>query len=259
MGRSIRGRGVDVDALRTRVGMLFQQPVVFPGSIADNVMFGVRHTRRPPRRDWPERIERALREAALWEEVRHRLREPAASLSAGQQQRLCLARVLAGQPEVLLLDEPTSALDAGATAAIEELILRLRERHAIVLVTHGLRQARRVADSLVYLAVRDGAGEVSRAAPARSSSRGPGRRSWRAISPGSPHERRPRSRSKSLDTLWFQVGGTVCNLACTHCFVSCSPTNHTHEVLASPRSSATSPRRRGSGCASTTSRAASRS
>jgi phosphate transport system ATP-binding protein len=159
-GRSIRGRGVDVDALRTRVGMLFQQAVVFPGSIADNVMFGVRHTRRPARRDWPERIERALREAALWEEVRHRLREPAASLSAGQQQRLCLARVLAGQPEVLLLDEPTSALDAGATAAIEELILRLRERHAIVLVTHGLRQARRVADSLVYLAVRDGAGEV---------------------------------------------------------------------------------------------------
>jgi phosphate transport system ATP-binding protein len=123
-------------------------------------MFGVRHTRRPPRRDWPERIEGALREAALWDEVRHRLREPAASLSSGQQQRLCLARVLAGEPEVLLLDEPTSALDAGATAAIEELIIRLRERHAIVLVTHGLRQAHRVADSLVFLAVRDGAGEV---------------------------------------------------------------------------------------------------
>lgn len=159
-GRSIRGREVDADALRTRVGMLFQQPVVFPGSIADNVLFGVRHTGRPPRREWPERIERALGEAALWEEVRHRLREPAASLSAGQQQRLCLARTLAGEPEILLLDEPTSALDAGSTAAIEELILRLRERHAIVLVTHGLRQARRVADSIVYLAVRDGAGEV---------------------------------------------------------------------------------------------------
>jgi phosphate transport system ATP-binding protein len=164
-GRSIRGREVDADALRTRVGMLFQQPVVFPGSIADNVLFGVRHTGRPPRREWPERIERALREAALWEEVRHRLREPAASLSAGQQQRLCLARTLAGEPEILLLDEPTSALDAGSTAAIEELILRLRERHAIVLVTHGLRQAHRVADSLVYLAVRDGAGEVVESGP----------------------------------------------------------------------------------------------
>jgi len=164
-GRSIRGREVNADALRARVGMLFQQPVVFPGSIADNVLFGVRHTQRPPRREWPERIERALREAALWEEVRHRLREPAASLSAGQQQRLCLARTLAGEPEILLLDEPTSALDAGSTAAIEELILRLRERHAIVLVTHGLRQARRVADSLVYLSVRDGAGEVIESGP----------------------------------------------------------------------------------------------
>jgi phosphate transport system ATP-binding protein len=164
-GRSIRGREVDADALRTRVGMLFQQPVVFPGSIAENVMFGVRHTRRPPRRVWPERIEAALREAALWDEVRHRLREPAASLSAGQQQRLCLARVLAAEPEVLLLDEPTSALDAGATAAIEELILRLRERHTLVLVTHSLRQARRVADSLAYVAVRDGAGEVIESGP----------------------------------------------------------------------------------------------
>jgi phosphate transport system ATP-binding protein len=164
-GRSIRGREVDADALRTRVGMLFQQPVVFPGSIAENVMFGVRHTRRPPRRVWPERIEAALREAALWEEVRHRLRESAASLSAGQQQRLCLARVLAAEPEVLLLDEPTSALDAGATAAIEELILRLCERHTIVLVTHSLRQARRVADSLAYVAVHAGAGEVIESGP----------------------------------------------------------------------------------------------
>ena len=154
--------------------MLFQQPVVFPGSIADNVMFGVRHTRGPPAPEWPERIEAALREAALWEEVRHRLREPAASLSAGQQQRLCLARALAGEPEILLLDEPTSALDAGSTAAIEELILRLRERHAIVLVTHGLRQARRVADSLVYLAVRDGAGEVVESGPCEDMFSRPG-------------------------------------------------------------------------------------
>jgi phosphate transport system ATP-binding protein len=160
-GRSIYGRGVDVDALRARVGMIFQQPVVFPGSIADNVIFGVRHTRRPPRRAWPERIEIALREAALWGEISHRLREPAASLSVGQQQRLCLARVLAAEPEILLLDEPTSALDERSTGAIEELILRLRERHAIVLVTHNQAQARRVADSLVFLRVRDQVGEIA--------------------------------------------------------------------------------------------------
>jgi len=160
-GRSIYGRGVDVDALRTRVGMIFQQPVVFPGSIADNVLFGVRHTQRLPRRLWPERIELALREAALWEEVRHRLREPAASLSVGQQQRLCLARALAAEPEILLLDEPTSALDARSTEAIEELILRLRHRHAIVLVTHNQAQARRVADTLVFLRVRDQVGEIA--------------------------------------------------------------------------------------------------
>lgn len=150
-GRSIHARGMDVDALRAQVGMIFQQPVVFLGSIADNVLFGVRHTHRLPRRVWPERIETALREAALWGEVRHRLREPATNLSVGQQQRLCLARALAGEPEILLLDEPTSALDARSTAAIEELILRLRERHSVVLVTHNQRQARRVADSLVFL------------------------------------------------------------------------------------------------------------
>lgn len=150
-GRSIYDRKVDVDSLRARIGMIFQQPVVFPGSIAGNVLFGVRHTRRLPRRAWPERVERALREAALWEEVRDRLREPAARLSVGQQQRLCLARALAAEPEILLLDEPTSALDALSTAAIEELILRLRPQHTIVLVTHNQQQARRVADCLTFL------------------------------------------------------------------------------------------------------------
>jgi phosphate transport system ATP-binding protein len=149
-----------VDALRSRIGMIFQQPVVFPGSIAANVLFGVRRTRRLPRRAWAERIESALREAALWNEVKDRLREPAARLSVGQQQRLCLARVLACEPEILLLDEPTSALDERSTREIEELILRLRERHAIVLVTHNLQQARRVADSVACLGVRDHAGEL---------------------------------------------------------------------------------------------------
>ncbi|HEX3528361.1 MAG TPA: ATP-binding cassette domain-containing protein [Thermoanaerobaculia bacterium] len=160
-GAPIYARGVDVDALRARIGMIFQQPAVFPGSIADNVLFGVRHTGRLPRRALPERLERALREAALWSEVAHRLDERAASLSVGQQQRLCLARALAGEPEVLLLDEPTSALDPQSTEAIEELILRLRERHAVVLVTHNLGQAERLADSVACLTVRsDGAGEL---------------------------------------------------------------------------------------------------
>lgn len=159
-GQSIYRRGVDVDGLRARVGMIFQQPVVFPGSIADNVLLGVRHTRPLPRKERPARLEQALREAALWDEVGHRLREPAASLSVGQQQRLCLARALAGEPEILLMDEPTSALDAVSTTAVEDLILRLRERHAIVLVTHNLHQARRVADSVACLCVRDQAGEV---------------------------------------------------------------------------------------------------
>jgi phosphate transport system ATP-binding protein len=157
------GRNVDVDGLRTRIGMIFQQPVVFPGSIADNVLFGVRHTARLPRRERPQRLESALREAALWPEVEHRLGDAAASLSVGQQQRLCLARALANQPEVLLLDEPTSSLDPRSTEAIEELVLRLRERRtigAIVLVTHNLRQARRLADSLACLAVRERAGEI---------------------------------------------------------------------------------------------------
>lgn len=157
------GRRMDVDSLRARIGMIFQQPVVFPGSIADNVLFGVRHTARLPRRERPERLESALREAALWPEVEHRLGDAAASLSVGQQQRLCLARALANQPEVLLLDEPTSSLDPRSTEAIEELVLRLRERHTpvtIVLVTHNLRQARRLADSLACLAVRERAGEI---------------------------------------------------------------------------------------------------
>ncbi len=106
------------------------------------------------------RAERALREAALWHEVEDRLNEPAATLSVGQQQRLCLARALAVEPEVILMDEPTSALDPRSTAAIEELILRLKARHAVVVVTHDLAQARRVSDRVACLTVRRGAGQV---------------------------------------------------------------------------------------------------
>jgi phosphate transport system ATP-binding protein len=149
-----------VDTLRAHIGMLFQQPVVFPKSIFQNVIFGTRHLGRVPRRHWPEVAERALCEAALWDEVKDRLHEPALRLSVGQQQRLCLARTLAVDPEVILMDEPTSALDPRSTEAIEALILSLRETRTIVLVTHSLGQARRVADYLACVAVRGGAGEI---------------------------------------------------------------------------------------------------
>lgn len=159
-GQPIYGRGTDPDALRARIGILFQQPVVFPKSIYQNVIFGVKHLGEVPRKDWPETAERALREAALWDEVKDRLRHSALRLSVGQQQRLCLARALASKPEVVLMDEPTSALDPKSTEAIEELMLRLKNHHTLVVVTHNLRQARKVADELAFVGVRDGVGQV---------------------------------------------------------------------------------------------------
>ncbi len=143
--------GVDPDALRARIGILFQQPVLFPGSIMANVLFGVRHLGVVPRREWPAVAEQALRESALWGEVKDRLKQPARHLSVGQQQRLCLARTLAVKPEVILMDEPTSALDPASAEAIEGLILRLKARHALVLVTHNREQAARVCDHSVTL------------------------------------------------------------------------------------------------------------
>ena len=159
-GRSVRDGSLHPDDLRVRVGMLFQQPVVFPGSILHNVLFGVRRVGDPRRRDLPAIAEAALREAAVWDEVKDRLRRPAVTLSVGQQQRLCLARALASRPEVLLMDEPTSALDARSARGIEELLGELKARHTLVLVTHDLGQARRVADWLGCLCLRDGAGEL---------------------------------------------------------------------------------------------------
>lgn len=159
-GESIRNGAANPDDLRARIGILFQQPVVFPKSIFANVIFGLRHLRRLSRKALAEAAERALIEASLWDEVRDRLREPAPQLSVGQQQRLCLARALATGPEIILMDEPTSALDPRSTHAIEELILRLKARHTIVLVTHNVAQARRVTDWLACVCVRDGAGEI---------------------------------------------------------------------------------------------------
>ena len=165
-GRSIYGARVDGDALRARVGILFQQPVVFPVSIRRNVLFGVRHARKLTRPEADALVERTLRDAALWDETRDRLHEPAIKLSVGQQQRLCLARTLALDPEVILMDEPTSSLDANSTAAIEQQILRLRDTRTIVLVTHNLGQAARIADRVACIAVREGAGEIVACGPA---------------------------------------------------------------------------------------------
>lgn len=159
-GSSIYAPGTDANALRARMGMIFQQPVVFPASIAENVLFGARRLQRLSKAEQSALTEAALQEAALWNEVKDRLKTPAAKLSVGQQQRLCLARALATKPEVILMDEPTSALDPRSTEAIETLVQRLKVNHTIVLVTHNLRQARKVADNLAFIGVRDGVGQL---------------------------------------------------------------------------------------------------
>ena len=157
---------LDADALRTKIGILFQQPAVFPRSVLANVLFGAIHLARVPRRDLPALAEHALREAALWDEVKDRLDQPAQRLSVGQQQRLCLARTLATDPDVVLMDEPTSALDPQAAEAIEQLILRLRGRRTVVLVTHNHAQARRVCDTVARFALVSGCGSVEEIGPA---------------------------------------------------------------------------------------------
>ncbi len=145
-GVDIYSPGVEPMLVRRRVGMVFQRPTVFPThSIFDNVAMGLR-LGGVPRRSGPERVEESLRRAALWDEVRDRLREPAAALSGGQQQRLCIARAIAVEPEVLLLDEPCSALDPVSTQRIEDLLAELKGRYAILIVTHNLQQAARVSD-----------------------------------------------------------------------------------------------------------------
>jgi phosphate transport system ATP-binding protein len=159
-GESIYAPGVEVNALRAKIGMLFQQPVIFPCSVAENVLFGAKRLRSLSRAERVELVESALTEAALWSEVKDRLRSPAHALSVGQQQRLSLARTLAVQPEIILMDEPTSALDPRSTQAIEDLILRLKEKLTIVIVTHNVTQARRVTDWIACVCVRDGVGEI---------------------------------------------------------------------------------------------------
>ncbi|MBZ5725898.1 MAG: phosphate ABC transporter ATP-binding protein PstB [Acidobacteriia bacterium] len=139
-------RNVDVTSLRRRVGMVFQRPNPFPKSIADNIAYGLRINGMASRSEMRDRVEHSLRRAALWDEVKDKLNDSAYALSGGQQQRLCIARALAVDPEVLLLDEPCSALDPIATAKIEDLMFSLKDQCTMVIVTHNMQQAARVAD-----------------------------------------------------------------------------------------------------------------
>jgi phosphate transport system ATP-binding protein len=149
-GQNILLPATDLNALRSRVGMVFQKPTPFPMSIYDNIAFGVRLHERLPRAEMDGRVEWALARAALWGEVRDRLKSPASGLSGGQQQRLCIARTIAVRPEVILLDEPTSALDPISTLKIEELIDELKRDFTIAIVTHNMQQAARCADQVAF-------------------------------------------------------------------------------------------------------------
>jgi phosphate transport system ATP-binding protein len=149
-GEDIYEPGVDVIALRKRTGMVFQKTNPFPKSIYENVIYGLRIDGVKDRRLLDQAVEENLKQAGLWEEVKDRLQKSALDLSGGQQQRLCIARAIATQPEVLLMDEPCSALDPIATAKIEELILTLKERFTVVIVTHNMQQAARVSDHTAF-------------------------------------------------------------------------------------------------------------
>jgi phosphate transport system ATP-binding protein len=150
-GENILDDAFSLNRLRTRVGMVFQKAVPFPLSIYDNVAYGLRHHLRLSRVQLDERIETALREAALWDEVKDKLGTSALALSGGQQQRLCIARAIALRPQVLLLDEPTSALDPIATGRIEQLLSELQNEYTIVVVTHNMQQAARVSAYTAYM------------------------------------------------------------------------------------------------------------
>jgi phosphate transport system ATP-binding protein len=150
-GLDVFAPGTDVVELRRRVGMVFQRPNPFPKSIFDNVAFGLRMLGLKDRAELEARVEESLRQAALWDEVKDRLQASALALSGGQQQRLCIARCLAVEPEIVLMDEPASALDPTATARIEELVLDLKARYTLLVVTHNMQQAARVSDRTVFM------------------------------------------------------------------------------------------------------------
>ncbi|HWB50774.1 MAG TPA: phosphate ABC transporter ATP-binding protein PstB [Stellaceae bacterium] len=150
-GQDILSPGLDLNLVRAKIGMVFQKPTPFPMSIHDNIAFGIRLYERLPKAELDDRIESALRRAALWDEVKDKLRQSGLGLSGGQQQRLCIARAIAVRPEVLLLDEPASALDPISTQRIEELIAELKSDYCIAIVTHNMQQAARSSDYTAFM------------------------------------------------------------------------------------------------------------
>ena len=154
-GENVLDKGLDVSLIRAKVGMVFQKPTPFPMSIYDNIAFGVKLFENLSRIEMDERVEWALKKAALWNEVKDKLGQSGSGLSGGQQQRLCIARGIAIKPEVLLLDEPCSALDPISTGKVEELIHELRDDYTVVIVTHNMQQAARVSDYTAYMYLGD--------------------------------------------------------------------------------------------------------
>lgn len=154
-GSNLLDKRQDLNMLRAKIGMVFQKPTPFPMSIYDNIAFGVKLYENLNRHDMDDRVEWALKKAALWNEVKDKLKQSGTGLSGGQQQRLCIARAIAVKPQVLLLDEPTSALDPISTAHIEKLIDELKEEFTIVIVTHNMQQAARVSDFTAYMYLGD--------------------------------------------------------------------------------------------------------
>lgn len=154
-GENIYDRTVDVNELRRKIGMVFQKPNPFPMSVYDNIAYGPRTHGLRSKARLDDLVERSLRDAAIWDEVKDRLKRNALGLSGGQQQRLCIARALAVEPQILLMDEPTSALDPISTSHIEELAMKLKEKYTIVIVTHNMQQAVRISDHTAFFLLGD--------------------------------------------------------------------------------------------------------
>ena len=154
-GENVYGKNVDVNQLRKKVGMVFQKPNPFPMSIYDNIAYGPRTHGIRNRKQLDEIVEKSLRDAAIWDECKDRLTTSALGMSGGQQQRLCIARALACQPDVLLMDEPTSALDPISTSKIEDLVLELKKNYTVVIVTHNMQQALRISDKTAFFLLGD--------------------------------------------------------------------------------------------------------
>lgn len=154
-GKNLLDKKQDVNLVRAKIGMVFQKPTPFPMTIYENIAFGVRLYERLSSSDMDDRVEWALRKAALWEEVKTKLQQSGLSLSGGQQQRLCIARAVAVKPEIVLLDEPTSALDPISTAKIEELVDELKSEYTIAIVTHNMQQAARISDYTAFMYLGD--------------------------------------------------------------------------------------------------------